>query len=832
MFILQGNPIEVISSSNNDNHGSFGVSSFLQNLITTNSTAPAPVPPVQAKIPGLESPTDNAREVFNFIESKVKVDESGPVMWGDKPLNKYQSWPSPDITWNHAQETPVSPPAFEQESFSNPVEYVDTNMETSRFSMSFNNVPALGDVDHRMLESKSDDCLNEFDQIATIPLPKHDVDDRVPIQSTVPNRNLISLTESPSVNDSWKISDSDYRVTSASVPSPVTVASVESVRNVKTPQDNIESVDMEMSDEESDSKHEERGGGSRHRKSTFKDDESVYKKTNQPQLQLPPPPTPWDVVNVSAENANDAGDSASKNGPSKVAFDKMMSFLSKPPPVVDAPPIPDFCFPMPPRGMPHNNMLFPRPPNLSIPPPGDPKIFPPRPDLPPPPPMPPVNLPNRMPGGGFNRPPFGFIPFPPAGPNSNPMFPNNANQSSRNEFVPSAGFQPSEPPPGFQPSERPPNYGSEAPKNNEFSRNDVNNIEPIIKTRQFDNRLPESETEFENTAEYPPKPIRSNLKEISLSDVLEQTMLRASQEDACRNPNLQRNSVEGNRASNTSLNAIAEDLFGDESAQNDGDDGDDLYNNIEDAGSEQEGNFVKDDSGLADGNNEYGAGPRKFSNDFKSKQNNHFMPFGSEGGQNVTPEGEQKPRNFKSPRKAPFQGFVPKASKLPLAPPNFIEDDQRNPWPLMPIIDLSNEGTTEDAPDEENEDNGDDDQVAAFMMQNETTGEGRGAFHRRGAKNDFRPRSFNNFGGDRRFPSPGQSPMRFRGDSTNRGRGRFMSPRGPDFRPRMGGNFTPNQDQMRRMPRPPFNSPNMRGNFQNSPRTFKGRPGRPFRRGW
>jgi hypothetical protein len=145
----------VINSSQTDSHD-FGENndgrSFLQNLMS-NPPPTLANPSSQSKIPGLESPTENARDIFSFIESKGKVDKNLELTlpWIEKPVTKYQSWPSPDLTWNNSQETPVSPPAFEQESYANPVEYVDTNVE--RFPSPFRDGHQPTDMDHRIFNA-------------------------------------------------------------------------------------------------------------------------------------------------------------------------------------------------------------------------------------------------------------------------------------------------------------------------------------------------------------------------------------------------------------------------------------------------------------------------------------------------------------------------------------------------------------------------------------------------------------------------------------------------------------------------------------------------------
>lgn len=880
----------MISSTNSDSHSSFNASGFLQNIMAANNvtmSTPTPVASNSGKIPGLESPTDNARDVFCFMEAKAKTPEEGaPVMWGDKPLTKYQSWPSPDITWTNSQETPVSPPAFEKESFSTPVEYVDTNHHAivdnnGRYVFPCEPPPApllhrhhnqheeqqppppllqqRLDIDQRMLNHVASSQAS--DQIATIPLPKLDVDDRRQPVCSLPNRNLISLTDSPSssANEPWKASnDSDYR--GGRMPMPPSPPS--DLANMKLPQDNIESVDMELSDDEAaESKGEGSAATSRHRRSSFKDEETQLKTATtaaanqvpgaeaqsgtEPQLLLPPP-NPWDMMNMHPQGAGDTVPNASSM--SEVDFNKMMNNFANPPPTLEPPttgggrppPPPNFPhFQMPPlpgnQPPPHfgGDMQFPRP-LMSIPPPPPPTVadssanFHPRPDFGQPPPPPPNHM-QRPPSFG---PPFGFMP--------NPMFMNNG---------PMGATVTSTPTKEYPQQQQQPQYGHQPESPAVSSANEQgysSNIEPLVKTRQFDK--PEGGNAeagedigalFDRAHEFASnKPMRSNLKEISLSDVLERSMTRSKDEEA------QQEDSQTDAANDAVDSAIDNDLFssvddidgngGNAAGKDDG--ADDLYNNIDESQADASDNVAtnskKDvDQALAAAvmaavSSSLAAATtpssKTQSGNFKFVQNNDFVVYESEestGGQ----EGDDGAGDFQTPvkQKTPFQAVMPKVAKSMMAPPpNFMEDDERSPWPLMPVIDLSNEG---------NEQNSFDEGGFQHFQQNannaERTNGSPAAFLRQPGKNDFRPRFFG--GGDRRFPSPGQRGGGGGGDM--RGRGRFSSPRG-DFRPR--GGF---QNQMR-MPRTPgqFQQRGPGGaNFQNSPRMFKGpRANRPFRRGW
>jgi hypothetical protein len=210
-------------------------------------------------------------------EGSDKTTEWIPVM----PPNKV-----PPLTL----DTPESPPLYEKEGFSDPVEYDDSVVEPALMSSS-------GDVDHRTLvqlpqinHTKDTDCriqlplkhLKDTDHRVILPVTsanhtKKDMDHRpmIPRKKDVDHRNLISLTGSP-VRDhltlppppippslNWSHSDQDYRSTvTASNFSKKDVLQQRDQdyrlhqshsmvrRQLDETQDNVESVDMEMSDEE------------------------------------------------------------------------------------------------------------------------------------------------------------------------------------------------------------------------------------------------------------------------------------------------------------------------------------------------------------------------------------------------------------------------------------------------------------------------------------------------------------------------------------------------------------------------------------------------------
>ncbi|XP_012262702.2 uncharacterized protein LOC105689903 isoform X1 [Athalia rosae] len=142
-------------------------------------------------------------------------------------------WDSGNDVWPNARsknimlETPESPPLFEKAGFIDPIEYDDSQPQEPLLSSS-------GDVDHRV-----------------IPMPmvvENQLPHRLMKTADVDHRNLISLTGSPANhnnptdqalsvtgNPNWPQTDQDYR-------------------QQMQPGDIVESVDMEMSDDEVDGK--------------------------------------------------------------------------------------------------------------------------------------------------------------------------------------------------------------------------------------------------------------------------------------------------------------------------------------------------------------------------------------------------------------------------------------------------------------------------------------------------------------------------------------------------------------------------------------------------
>nr|XP_034178089.1 uncharacterized protein LOC117603242 isoform X1 [Osmia lignaria] len=227
---------------------------------TVNPLPPPPLPPpiflddencynkLPPKFPTWTPPSEPIKEPAKWEEKGLGVfagknsmnptwpgecDEK-PKVWMDGDPDRWNS--NNDSTWvgpvrrknEILSETPESPPIYEKSGFTDPVEYDDSQPQESLLS-------TAGDVDHRV-----------------IPIPMT-IENQLPYRlmkaADVDHRNLISLTGSPAnhnVNDAsmnvlsnannlWSTGDQDYR-------------------QHMQPGDIVESVDMEMSDDETDSK--------------------------------------------------------------------------------------------------------------------------------------------------------------------------------------------------------------------------------------------------------------------------------------------------------------------------------------------------------------------------------------------------------------------------------------------------------------------------------------------------------------------------------------------------------------------------------------------------
>ncbi|XP_011167717.2 uncharacterized protein LOC105201415 [Solenopsis invicta] len=160
-------------------------------------------------------------------------DDKNKTSWMDSDGDRWDSnndstWPIDRTKNDILSETPESPPIYEKAGFTEPVEYNEPQPQES--------LNTTGDVDHRV-----------------IPIPmtrENQLPYRLMKAADVDHRNLISLTGSPANhhnlgdsslsslpnnNNLWSTGDQDYR------------------RHMQ-PGDIVESVDMEMSDDETDNK--------------------------------------------------------------------------------------------------------------------------------------------------------------------------------------------------------------------------------------------------------------------------------------------------------------------------------------------------------------------------------------------------------------------------------------------------------------------------------------------------------------------------------------------------------------------------------------------------
>ncbi|XP_017885983.1 uncharacterized protein LOC108628512 isoform X2 [Ceratina calcarata] len=157
-------------------------------------------------------------------------DKTKPWIDGDTDRWDETTWTNPvRVKSEILSETPESPPIYEKSGFTDPVEYDDSQPQESLLS-------SAGDVDHRV--------------IALPMVVENQLPYRLMKAADVDHRNLISLTGSPanhnvsensmgaipSNNNLWSVADADYRQHG----------------------DIVESVDMEMSDDETESKQKGR----------------------------------------------------------------------------------------------------------------------------------------------------------------------------------------------------------------------------------------------------------------------------------------------------------------------------------------------------------------------------------------------------------------------------------------------------------------------------------------------------------------------------------------------------------------------------------------------
>lgn len=201
-------------------------------------------------------------------------DDSGDY----NPEEEPETWDR-DASWDDPTgdlETPESPPLFEKEGYNDPIEYHDRPSHGSS-----------GDVDHRILPS----LLKEVPIEMETPPRKKDID----------HRNLISLTGSPHDQD-YRMktgpgsADKDYRIpfnlANLKLPPPPPPPNSSLETKPKKPgnsprkvQDNVESIDMELSDDES-----------------ALDTSAAQIHSNDSSLLEPPPPLPDLPDDIDANN--------------------------------------------------------------------------------------------------------------------------------------------------------------------------------------------------------------------------------------------------------------------------------------------------------------------------------------------------------------------------------------------------------------------------------------------------------------------------------------------------------------------------------------------------
>ncbi|XP_054012588.1 uncharacterized protein LOC128894696 isoform X1 [Hylaeus anthracinus] len=248
-------------SSQNSQSNIIGPFDGPNNNNTVNPLPPPPLPPpiflddencynkLPPKFPTWTPPSESIKEPAKWEEKAGFAISSGKnsmnPTWPGECDEKSKAWmdgdsdrwdPSNETTWVNTgrgkseilSETPESPPIYEKAGFTDPVEYDDPQPQESLLS-------TTGDVDHRVIP---------IPMTVENPLPY-----RLMKAADVDHRNLISLTGSPAnhnVSESsmntipnssslWSTSDQDYR-------------------QHMQPGDIVESVDMEMSDDETDSK--------------------------------------------------------------------------------------------------------------------------------------------------------------------------------------------------------------------------------------------------------------------------------------------------------------------------------------------------------------------------------------------------------------------------------------------------------------------------------------------------------------------------------------------------------------------------------------------------
>ncbi|KAF7987231.1 hypothetical protein HCN44_001322 [Aphidius gifuensis] len=218
----------LLSYSNENNQNN--IMPFEKSSPNTNNPLPPPPlpPPIFLDNDGCYNKLPPKFPTWTSINEGKNLNSS----WSSENV-EHDCWESRnDENWSNGiqresclSETPDSPPIYEKSSFRKPVQYNDSQTEDEVLK-------GAADVDHRVI---------------LIPVPSEDqLPHRLMKGADVDHRNLISLTGSPAnnaantneapesnINTLWTITDQDYR-------RPVQLGDI------------VESVDMEMSDDETD----------------------------------------------------------------------------------------------------------------------------------------------------------------------------------------------------------------------------------------------------------------------------------------------------------------------------------------------------------------------------------------------------------------------------------------------------------------------------------------------------------------------------------------------------------------------------------------------------
>ncbi|KAG8317676.1 Regulation of nuclear pre-mRNA domain-containing protein 2 [Homalodisca vitripennis] len=165
----------------------------------------------------------------------------------DKPWSQPPLLPPKFPTWGHDDwsDTPASPPLYEKSGFSELIEFEEgDSLALGDTDTDLRSLGLQGDIDHRNLISLSSLQVQfsepiEFEEGDSLALGDTDTDLRsLGLQGDIDHRNLISLTSSPRDEAVWSsTTDTDYR--------KLVLAPKRGAQD-----DNVESVDMEMSSEE------------------------------------------------------------------------------------------------------------------------------------------------------------------------------------------------------------------------------------------------------------------------------------------------------------------------------------------------------------------------------------------------------------------------------------------------------------------------------------------------------------------------------------------------------------------------------------------------------